>query len=106
MSSQKASILLLGLDGLVVDKLVLARLDLLRSLALLDRGLALVIIVAVLDGSLLAALLGSGLGLGSGERGVCSTGTLNISGFSYKTKVAWEESTYRHRRPQQPAEPR
>lgn len=69
-SSQAIRLASLLLDG---GLLLLAGLDLalLRSLALLGRALALVVVLSsVLDSSLLAALLRSSLGLGRSGRGV------------------------------------
>jgi hypothetical protein len=88
MLSHKAS-LFLRLDGVVLDKLVVACLDLLLgSLALLGRGLALVV-VGVLDSSLLAALLRGGLvlRLGGGERGVCSAKLITVSFQDFRVDV-------------------
>ena len=79
---KKASVLL-SLDGVVVlGNLVATSLDLLLGgLALLSRSFPVFVIVGVLDGGLLSALLGSSLvlGLGSGERGVCSVGKITVS---------------------------
>src|ERR1700712_4888577 len=80
--------ILLSLDALVREKLVLARLDDLGSLALLSGGLSLVVVVVVLDTGLLAALLGSGLALGSGERRVYSASQATVSNQQFPSHYA------------------
>jgi len=99
MLSHRTS-LVLSLDVLLV---VIGSLGgLLRSLALLGRGVALVVVV-VLDSRLLAALLRSSLGLWGGERGVCSVGKESQSASRNLKLICMRESAYRRpRRQHQP----
>jgi hypothetical protein len=79
VSLHLSSILLETLLGL--DVLVRTSLDNLRSLALLGRGLLLLVTLAVSSSSLLAALLGSGLCLGRGDSGVYSVSEMRSAQF-------------------------
>jgi hypothetical protein len=86
---KRRSSFLLSLDALVVKLLVFAAsLDGLLGLALLGGSVGLVVIV-VLGGSLLTALLGSGLGLGRSERGVCSRIKVIVSNLQLPSLHVW-----------------